>query len=125
MNAEQGERRAIVREATAFSLASYLFQLISVLRGFVVAWFLGPALYGVWNIFKTFLETGTRYQLGYNYKNWSYYLSCIGSDLFQGGDKSTAHRHFKNTLRQPRARNTDWRCALAKTALELQDSRRV
>jgi O-antigen/teichoic acid export membrane protein len=24
----------------------------------VVAWFLGPALYGVWNIFKTFLETG-------------------------------------------------------------------
>lgn len=58
MNVEQGERRAIVREATAFSLASYLFQLISVLRGFVIAWFLGPALYGVWNIFKTFLETG-------------------------------------------------------------------
>jgi O-antigen/teichoic acid export membrane protein len=58
MQTDQGERRAIIREATAFSLASYLFQLISVLRGFVVAWFLGPALYGVWNIFKTFLETG-------------------------------------------------------------------
>lgn len=52
------EREAIIREATAFSLASYVFQLISVLRGFVIAWFLGPAMYGVWNIFKTFLETG-------------------------------------------------------------------
>lgn len=53
-----GESSAIIREATAFSAASYLFQLISVVRGFVIAWFLGPALYGVWNIFKTFLETG-------------------------------------------------------------------
>ena len=52
------ERKAIVREATAFSLATYLFQLISVLRGIVIAWFLGPALYGVWNIFKALLETG-------------------------------------------------------------------
>ena len=52
------ERGAIVREATAFTLASYLFQLISVVRGFVILWFLGPAQYGVWNIFKTFLETG-------------------------------------------------------------------
>ncbi len=58
MKSSAGETRAIVREATAFSLASYLFQLISVVRGFVVAWFLGPALYGVWNIFKTFLEAG-------------------------------------------------------------------
>jgi O-antigen/teichoic acid export membrane protein len=58
MKGGQEETRAIVREATAFSFASYLFQLISVIRGFVVAWFLGPALYGVWNIFKTFMETG-------------------------------------------------------------------
>lgn len=48
----------MVREGLAFSLASYTFQLISVVRGFVIAWFLGPALYGVWNIVKTFLETG-------------------------------------------------------------------
>jgi O-antigen/teichoic acid export membrane protein len=52
------ESKAIVREATAFSLATYLFQFVSVIRGIVIAWFLGPALYGVWNIFKTFLETG-------------------------------------------------------------------
>ncbi len=58
MSELKDERSAIIREATAFSAASYLFQLISVLRGFAIAWFLGPAMYGVWNIFKTFLETG-------------------------------------------------------------------
>ena len=52
------EGKAIIREATTFTLASYLFQLISVVRGFVILLFLGPAQYGVWNIFKAFLETG-------------------------------------------------------------------
>jgi O-antigen/teichoic acid export membrane protein len=58
MEAEHSERKAIIREATGLSLASYLFLLITVLRSFFIASFLGPTLYGVWNIFKTFLDAG-------------------------------------------------------------------
>jgi predicted ATP-grasp superfamily ATP-dependent carboligase len=68
--------------------------------------------------------TQPQYQIGYNYISWSCYLRCIGSDLLQGNHRSTVLKNFISTLQQPRARNMDWRdwrCALAKTVLEMQD----
>ena len=46
----------MVRQAGVLSAATYLDQLVAMIRGLLVAWFLGPSLYGVWNLFKTYLQ---------------------------------------------------------------------
>lgn len=61
---QQDEQNQIIREAVAFSASTYTFQLISLVRGLIIIQVLSPALYGVWSIFKTFLQSSSYLSLG-------------------------------------------------------------
>jgi O-antigen/teichoic acid export membrane protein len=54
----------IVRDATALSGTLYLSQGIYIIRGFIIARFLGPSVYGVWSIFRSFLGSASFLGLG-------------------------------------------------------------
>jgi len=58
------EERNIVKETTALSLAMYISQLILGLRGFIIARFLGPNLYGLWSILTTIILAAIHLGLG-------------------------------------------------------------
>jgi predicted ATP-grasp superfamily ATP-dependent carboligase len=68
------------------------------------------------------------YKVGLIAINWSGYLRCVASDLLHADDRGEALQYFFAVLGRARVRNMDWRDwrqVLAKTVLELQDSRRV
>lgn len=56
--------RTIVKEVTALGASRYLSEFISAIRGFVIASFLGPAFYGIWNILKVFIYSSEYFGLG-------------------------------------------------------------
>jgi O-antigen/teichoic acid export membrane protein len=58
---EDGE---IIRDATALSSTLYISQGIYIVRGFIIAQFLGPSLYGVWSIFRSFLGSASYFGFG-------------------------------------------------------------
>jgi O-antigen/teichoic acid export membrane protein len=50
--------KSIIRESSAFALSIYLSQMICVVRGFIVAHFLGPSLFGIWSLLKSYVQCG-------------------------------------------------------------------
>ena len=56
--------KTMIKETGVLTIAMYMEQLISVVRGILVASFLGPALYGVWSIFRSFFQTSVYSGLG-------------------------------------------------------------
>lgn len=58
------DEETIIREITAYSGSKYFAEFIFAIRGFVIAKFLGPSLYGLWNILRVFLSAGDFVSLG-------------------------------------------------------------
>lgn len=58
------EEKAIIKEATILSASTYIFQILMLIRGFVIARFLGPSLYGVWTMIRTLFQTEKLLGLG-------------------------------------------------------------
>lgn len=61
------DENTIIKEATAYSGVQYFSQFILGIRGFIIAKFLGPSLYGVWTMFKTLIATTKYSSLGTSY----------------------------------------------------------
>jgi O-antigen/teichoic acid export membrane protein len=52
--------KTILAEASMLASSRYLFQAIAMVRGFIIATVLGPALYGFWTLIMTcFVNTGS------------------------------------------------------------------
>ncbi|MBN1493513.1 MAG: oligosaccharide flippase family protein [Candidatus Omnitrophica bacterium] len=58
------EEMRIIKETAAFSGANYFAQGLLMIRGFIIASVLGPALYGIWTIYRTFLSSAHFLSLG-------------------------------------------------------------
>ena len=58
------KEKKVIKDATAFSGTLYFSQALYVARGFIIAQVLGPALYGVWSIFKAFFASAPYFGLG-------------------------------------------------------------
>ena len=54
----------IIRDATAFSGTLYFSQALNIIRGLVIAQVLGPAMYGVWSIFRSFFASAPYFGFG-------------------------------------------------------------
>lgn len=55
-----------MREVATFSASTYLFDFLALLRGLIVARFLGPSLYGLWSFIRTFFSNSVFLNLGTN-----------------------------------------------------------
>ncbi|MBS3055958.1 MAG: oligosaccharide flippase family protein [Candidatus Aenigmarchaeota archaeon] len=58
------EKKRMIKDVTGYSISSILTQLLSIIRGIVVARFLGPALYGIFNLLRILLGYSQYSQLG-------------------------------------------------------------
>lgn len=58
------QQHSAIEETVTFAGSSYLFQTIAMVRGFVIARFLGPSLYGLWCGLRIFFDSGRFLGLG-------------------------------------------------------------
>ena len=54
----------IITETSTLAVVRYGSQFILAIRGFIIASFLGPSLYGLWNILKTIIDVAPHADLG-------------------------------------------------------------
>ncbi len=54
----------IIRDATVLSSTLYISQAFYVIRGFLIAQFLGPSTYGLWSVLRTFFNSAPYFGLG-------------------------------------------------------------
>lgn len=55
---------SIIKEASVYSFSKYFAEIFLALKGFIIATFLGPSLYGLWSFIKTIIFSAKYFSFG-------------------------------------------------------------
>jgi len=58
------EKQMIAKETVGYSTSLYVSQVIAIIKGFVIAKFLGPSMYGTWQVLNIILSYSSNSHLG-------------------------------------------------------------
>ena len=61
---KQIDKATILKEITMVGSSSYMAHFLNMVRGFIIAGFLDPAVYGIWNLLKIFIYSSEFFGFG-------------------------------------------------------------